>query len=159
MTRVAVLGGGLAGLAAALRAADAGHTVTLVERRARLGGLAGSFRRGEAHVDTGQHVFLRCCDAYRGLLHRLGATGSTTLQDRLDVTVLRPGAPPAQLAEPNRVYAATTLPAEFPVRLNLTAPYPDGFTPPTGPVELTLAARLEDRGFFRRAYLNWNVLP
>ncbi|QLG10075.1 NPCBM/NEW2 domain-containing protein [Deinococcus sp. D7000] len=70
-----------------------------------------------------------------------------------------PGAPPAQLAEPNRVYAATTLPAEFPVRLNLTAPYPDGFTPPTGPVELTLAARLEDRGFFQRAYLNWNVLP
>lgn len=69
------------------------------------------------------------------------------------------GAPPAQLAEPNRVYAATTLPAEFPVRLNLTAPYPDGFTPPTGPVELTLAAHLEDRGFFRRAYLNWNVLP
>jgi squalene-associated FAD-dependent desaturase len=95
--RVAVLGGGLAGLSAALRCADEGHEVTLLERRARLGGLAGSFRRGEAHVDTGQHVFLRCCHAYRGLLARLDVTGSTTLQERLDVTVLRPDAPPARL--------------------------------------------------------------
>ncbi|WP_243418174.1 hydroxysqualene dehydroxylase HpnE [Actinomycetospora cinnamomea] len=96
-TSVVVLGGGLAGLAAALRCADAGHEVTLVERRARLGGLAGSFRRGDATVDTGQHVFLRCCTAYRGLLDRLGVAGSVTLQDRLDVTVLRPDARPARL--------------------------------------------------------------
>ncbi|MCD2194315.1 hydroxysqualene dehydroxylase HpnE [Actinomycetospora endophytica] len=95
--RIAVLGGGLAGVSAALRCADDGHEVTLLERRARLGGLAGSFRRGDAHVDTGQHVFLRCCHAYRGLLARLDVTGSTTLQERLDVTVLRPGAPPARL--------------------------------------------------------------
>jgi squalene-associated FAD-dependent desaturase len=110
MSRVAVLGGGLAGLAAALRAADAGHAVTLVERRARLGGLAGSFRRGEAHVDTGQHVFLRCCGAYRGLLDRLGVTGSTTLQERLDVTVLRPDAPPARLRRDRPPAAVTRLP-------------------------------------------------
>ncbi|HEY2221403.1 hydroxysqualene dehydroxylase HpnE [Actinomycetospora sp.] len=95
--RVAVLGGGLAGLSAALRCADDGHEVTLLESRARLGGLAGSFRRRDAHVDTGQHVFLRCCHAYRGLLARLDVTGSTTLQERLDVTVLRPGAAPARL--------------------------------------------------------------
>ncbi|MDT7744364.1 MAG: hydroxysqualene dehydroxylase [Actinomycetota bacterium] len=110
MSSVAVLGGGLAGLAAALRAADAGQEVTLVERRARLGGLAGSFRRGEAHVDTGQHVFLRCCGAYRGLLERLGAAGSTTLQERLDVTVLRPGAPPARLRRDRTPAVLTRLP-------------------------------------------------
>lgn len=95
--RVAVLGGGLAGIAAALRCADDGHEVTLLERRARLGGLAGSFRRGAAHVDTGQHVFLRCCHAYRGLLTRLDVADATALQDRLEVTVLRPGARPARL--------------------------------------------------------------
>jgi squalene-associated FAD-dependent desaturase len=110
MSRVAVLGGGLAGLAAALRVADAGHEVTLVERRARLGGLAGSFRRGAAHVDTGQHVFLRCCEAYRGLLDRLGVAGSTTLQERLDVTVLRPGAPPARLRRDRTPAVVTRLP-------------------------------------------------
>jgi hypothetical protein len=42
-------------------------------------------------VDTGQHVFLRCCTAYRGLLARMGMTGSVRIQDRFDVTVLSPG--------------------------------------------------------------------
>jgi squalene-associated FAD-dependent desaturase len=39
-------------------------------------------------VDTGQHVFMRCCTAYRGFLSRLGVEHLTTLQDRLDVEVL-----------------------------------------------------------------------
>jgi hydroxysqualene dehydroxylase len=97
VSRVAVLGGGLAGLRAALCAADAGHAVTLLERRPRLGGLAGSFERAGRGVDAGQHVFLRCCTAYRNLLDRLGVTEQTVLQDRLDVTVLRPGRAPARL--------------------------------------------------------------
>ena len=64
-TSAIVVGGGLAGIAAALRLADAGATVQLVEGRPRLGGAAFSFRRGELSIDNGQHVFLRCCDAYR----------------------------------------------------------------------------------------------
>ncbi|MFJ4190275.1 hydroxysqualene dehydroxylase HpnE [Kitasatospora sp. NPDC089509] len=83
-----VVGGGLAGITTALRLAEAGHDVTLAEGRPRLGGLAFSFQRGELTVDNGQHVFLRCCTAYRGLLERLGATRMTHLQDRLDVPVL-----------------------------------------------------------------------
>ena len=59
--------------------------------QARLGGATCSFSRGGLTVDTGQHVFLRCCTAYRGLLDRLGMTGHATLQDRFDVTVLAPG--------------------------------------------------------------------
>ncbi|MFI9276242.1 hydroxysqualene dehydroxylase HpnE [Kitasatospora sp. NPDC052896] len=83
-----VVGGGLAGLTAALRLAEAGRRVTLLETRPRLGGLAFSFRRGELTVDNGQHVFLRCCTAYRGLVDRLGAAGQVALQPRLDVPVL-----------------------------------------------------------------------
>ena len=97
MTRVGVVGGGLAGITAALDLAAAGREVELLESRPWLGGLASSFRRGELTVDTGQHVFLRCCTAYRGLLDRLGVTGLTTLQPRLDIPVLRPGARPARL--------------------------------------------------------------
>ena len=41
-------------------------------------------------VDNGQHVFLGCCTAYRELIARLGMTGSVSLQDRFDVTVLGP---------------------------------------------------------------------
>ena len=84
-----VVGGGLAGITAALRLADAGRAVTLLERRPRLGGAAFSFRRGELTIDNGQHVFLRCCTAYRGLLERLGAADLVTLQGRLDIPVLR----------------------------------------------------------------------
>lgn len=87
---VVVIGGGLAGISAALRVADGGATVTLLEGRPRLGGAAFSFRRGVLSVDNGQHVFLRCCEAYRWLLERLGVTDRTVLQARLDIPVLAP---------------------------------------------------------------------
>jgi squalene-associated FAD-dependent desaturase len=90
-TQVVVVGGGLAGLAAGLQAADAGARVTLLERRPRLGGATHSFRRGELEVDNGQHVFLRCCTAYRGFLRRLGVEHRTVLQERLDVPVIAAG--------------------------------------------------------------------
>lgn len=88
---MAVVGGGLAGVAAALDLAEAGARVTLLERRAKLGGLTWSFRRNGRWFDNGQHVFLRCCSAYRGFLDRIGASGMVTLQDRLSVPVLAPG--------------------------------------------------------------------
>jgi squalene-associated FAD-dependent desaturase len=88
--RVVVIGGGLAGITAAIALSEAGAAVTLLEARPRLGGATTSFNRGALVVDTGQHVFLRCCTAYRGLLARLGMTGSTLLQDRFDVSVLSP---------------------------------------------------------------------
>ncbi len=91
---VAVIGGGLAGIATALGCADAGHRVTLVEARPRLGGLTHSFRRGDLWVDNGQHVFLRCCTSYLRLLERLGVGDLVELQPRLDVPVRsekRPG--------------------------------------------------------------------
>jgi len=88
--KVVVVGGGLAGITAAIALSEAGADVTLAEAKPRLGGATSSFSRGGLMVDTGQHVFLRCCVAYRGLLARLGMTGAVTLQDRFDVTVLAP---------------------------------------------------------------------
>lgn len=89
--RVAIVGGGLAGITAALDCANAGRQVVLYETRRRLGGLTHSFRRGELLVDNGQHVFLRCCAAYRALLDRLGVADRVTLQPRLRIPVHRPG--------------------------------------------------------------------
>ncbi|WP_327288022.1 hydroxysqualene dehydroxylase HpnE [Streptomyces sp. NBC_01198] len=83
-----VVGGGLAGITAALELADAGLRVTLAEARPRLGGLAFSFKRGDLTVDNGQHVFLRCCSAYQWFLDRIAARDLVTLQDRLDVPVV-----------------------------------------------------------------------
>jgi len=89
--RITVVGGGLAGIAAALSCADAGAEVTLVEVRPRLGGAAYSFERDGMVLDNGQHVFLRCCTAYQALLDRLGTASATTLQSRLCVPVIAPG--------------------------------------------------------------------
>ncbi|NBE52654.1 hydroxysqualene dehydroxylase HpnE [Streptomyces boluensis] len=83
-----VVGGGLAGVTAALALADGGLRVTLLEGRPRLGGLAFSFQRGDLTVDNGQHVYLRCCTAYRWFLDRVGGAALAPLQDRLDVPVL-----------------------------------------------------------------------
>jgi squalene-associated FAD-dependent desaturase len=87
---VTVIGGGLAGITAAIRLADAGRPVTLLESKPRLGGLTYSFQRGDLTVDNGQHVFLRCCTAYRALLDRLGVTDQVELQPRLDIRVRSP---------------------------------------------------------------------
>ena len=95
--RVAVIGGGLAGITAAIALAEAGAAVTLLEARPRLGGATCSFTRDGPVVDTGQHIFLGCCTAYRGLLDRLGMTAHAPLQDRFDVTVLAPAGPDGQV--------------------------------------------------------------
>jgi squalene-associated FAD-dependent desaturase len=89
--RVIVVGGGLAGITAALDCARGGASVTLLESRGRLGGAAYSFTREGLIADNGQHVFLRCCTAYRDLLTRLGADDMVTLQPRLSIPVLAPG--------------------------------------------------------------------
>ncbi|MFB7466507.1 hydroxysqualene dehydroxylase HpnE [Streptomyces sp. NPDC056224] len=86
--RAVVVGGGLAGVTAALELAGAGLQVTLLEGRPRLGGLAFSFKRGELTVDNGQHVYLRCCTAYRWFLDRVDGAHLAPVQDRLDVPVL-----------------------------------------------------------------------
>ena len=89
--RVIVVGGGLAGLAAAVEAVDLGARVTLLERRHRLGGATWSFERHGVWFDNGQHVFMRCCTAYLGFLERIGSSGGVFMQRRLDVPVLAPG--------------------------------------------------------------------
>jgi squalene-associated FAD-dependent desaturase len=88
---VVVVGGGLAGITAAIALREAGARVTLLEARPRLGGATCSFTRDGLVIDNGQHVFLGCCSAYRELLARLDMTGAVSLQDRFDVTVLSPG--------------------------------------------------------------------
>ncbi len=94
LPRVAVIGGGLAGITAAIALAEAGAAVTLLEARPRLGGATCSFNRDGLTVDTGQHIFLGCCTAYRDLLGKLGMTEHAPVQNRFDVRVLAPGPTP-----------------------------------------------------------------
>jgi hydroxysqualene dehydroxylase len=109
---IVVVGGGLAGLAAAIKAADDGAQVRLFEQLPRLGGATWSFSRDGLTYDNGQHVFLRCCTEYRGFLERIGSTGKVALQPRMDVPVHRPGGPVAHLRRvraPAPLHLAPTL--------------------------------------------------
>ena len=93
---VAVVGGGLAGIAAAVALQEAGIEVELYEARPRLGGATHSFQRAgtdggpDLTVDNGQHVLLRAFTAYRGLLQRLGTAHGIDLQNRFDLRILTP---------------------------------------------------------------------
>jgi squalene-associated FAD-dependent desaturase len=74
--RVAVVGGGLAGLSAALELVDAGHEVVLHEARPTLGGAVQTLPEREGDPppppDNGQHIALGCFTAYRRFLARIG---------------------------------------------------------------------------------------
>lgn len=74
LARVAVFGGGLAGLATAAALGGAGFEVDLFEARGFLGGRATSWPVGddEEVVDNCQHVLLRCCGNLLDLYRRLG---------------------------------------------------------------------------------------
>jgi zeta-carotene desaturase len=72
---VAIIGGGLAGLAAGCALVEAGFGVSLFERRPYLGGRASSYQHpgtGEI-VDNCQHVLLGCCTNLIDLYRRIGA--------------------------------------------------------------------------------------
>jgi squalene-associated FAD-dependent desaturase len=84
---VIVVGGGLAGLSAAVELARQGRQVLVLEARPALGGRATAFtdpQTGE-RVDNGQHVLLGCYHETFAFLKTIGAEGSVRLQSTLDV--------------------------------------------------------------------------
>jgi len=85
--RVVVIGGGFAGLAAAIALQERRHEVTLLERRGVLGGRATSFPdtvTGE-DVDNGTHLMIAAYEATLDLLRRAGASDLLLVQDRLRI--------------------------------------------------------------------------
>jgi squalene-associated FAD-dependent desaturase len=95
--RVAVVGAGLAGLAAAVALREAGCRVELFERGRLLGGRAASFVVDGEEVDNGQHVFLGCCTEFVDLATRLGLAAALRLQPRFEARVFAAGRPVATL--------------------------------------------------------------
>jgi len=86
--RIAIVGAGLAGLAAGVELKAAGARVELFERSRLLGGRATSFEIDGCEVDNGQHVFLACCTEFVGFVRRVGMGEHLHLQERFDALVL-----------------------------------------------------------------------
>jgi hydroxysqualene dehydroxylase len=84
---VAIIGGGFAGLAAAVELAGAGVKVLVLEARGRLGGRASAYQDRETGewVDNGQHVLAGCYDETFRFLAHIGAGALVALQPRLEV--------------------------------------------------------------------------
>lgn len=103
---VAIIGGGLSGLAAASTLVDRGLRITLFESRPRLGGRASSFQdpiTGEA-VDNCQHVSMVCCTNLADFCRRVGIAdlfrkepSLTFLSPEGKISRMAPGLLPAPL--------------------------------------------------------------
>ena len=99
-----VIGGGIAGLACALRLAESGVQVTVLETRRKLGGRATSFtdpRTGEV-LDNCQHVLMGCCTNLLDFYERLSVTDAIEWHPRVywanpphAPDVMKPGLLPA----------------------------------------------------------------
>ena len=88
---VAVIGGGLAGLAAACALSDSGFEVTVFERRPFLGGRASSYEHpgtGEV-VDNCQHVLFGSCTNLIAFYRTIGILDKIRWFDRM--TFIEPG--------------------------------------------------------------------
>jgi hydroxysqualene dehydroxylase len=89
--RIAVVGGGLAGLSAALELVDAGEEVTLYEARPTLGGAVQTLPRREGDPepppDNGQHIALGCFTEYLRFVDRIGE-GSSLRRMPLELPVI-----------------------------------------------------------------------
>jgi squalene-associated FAD-dependent desaturase len=89
--KVAVVGGGLSGLAAALELVGSGHEVEVHEARPTLGGAVQTLpeRDGDPPPppDNGQHIALGCFTEYLAFLNRIGE-GSSYRRQPLELPVI-----------------------------------------------------------------------
>jgi hydroxysqualene dehydroxylase len=120
--RVAVVGGGLAGLTAALDLLDAGADVALYEARPTLGGAVQTLPERDDDPkpppDNGQHIALGCFTEYLRFLDRIGE-GQSYLRSRLALPVIDEDARVSSIS-PFGLLRYTHLPLRDRLRLPLT---------------------------------------
>ena len=69
---IAVIGGGYAGMSAAVALADCGIAVTVFESAMQLGGRARGVSYQDTHLDNGQHLLLGCYVQTLNMIEKVG---------------------------------------------------------------------------------------
>ncbi len=90
MKKVIIIGGGFAGLSAAVELSSAGFRVTLIEQRRFLGGRAYSFydKNSGLELDNGQHILMGCYENTFKFLEKIGVINKLCFQKNLCVDFL-----------------------------------------------------------------------
>ena len=90
---VLVLGGGLAGLSAAVRLAEGGRKVTVIEATRAPGGRARSFPDAASgrELDNGQHLLMGCYRETLAFLRTIDSVDGIYFQKDLSVRMVKPG--------------------------------------------------------------------
>ncbi len=111
MKHVVIIGGGFAGLSAAVALSRQGVRLTLLERRRHLGGRAYSFtdRTTGDTVDNGQHLVMKCYRHTRDFLTHIGTIDRLRFQDRFHI----------DFHHPHKGHTPLTFPRTLPPPLHL----------------------------------------
>ncbi|MEZ4665590.1 MAG: FAD-dependent oxidoreductase [Thermomicrobiales bacterium] len=84
--RIAIVGGGIAGLTAALRLAQSGHEVTLWERAPKFGGQAGAFEVEGGKLEYFYHHLFQSDTQITELIQELGIGDRLAWLPRMSAT-------------------------------------------------------------------------
>lgn len=92
MSEFVIIGGGFAGLSAAVHLSARGKQVELIEASQKLGGRAYSFtdKTTNTVIDNGQHIMMGCYRETLNFFDIIGAKDNLIFQNRLKVNFLKP---------------------------------------------------------------------
>ena len=90
---IVVVGAGFAGLSAAVRLADAGRRVIVVEATSKGGGRSRSFLHPDSghELDNGQHLMMGCYRETLAFLRTIGTEHEVEFQRNLAIDMVKPG--------------------------------------------------------------------
>lgn len=90
--KVAIVGGGLAGMSTAVELLDQGHEVDIYEARPFIGGKVASFKdRAGNHIELGLHVFFGCYNNLFRLMNKCGAVENLLLKEHTHTFINKGG--------------------------------------------------------------------
>jgi len=106
MKKTLIIGGGLAGLSAAVHLLENGHQVDIYETTKQLGGRAKSFYYPAQNqlVDNGQHLLMGCYDYTIDFLKKIDALDNFNFQKQLQVHFADPDGKTYKLKAFSRIY-------------------------------------------------------